>query len=150
MPPTLRANSTTAICIPRQMPRNGIPVLAGDPRGLDLALDPALAEAARDQDPVGPLGELVGVELLGVDQLDLDLDAVVVAAVEQRLDDRLVGVRELHVLADERDPHRRPRRRRRGAPSASQSERSGGGASIPKWSRIRSSMPSARSTSGTL
>ena len=81
MPATWRANSTTAICIPRQMPEVRDPVLARDPRGLDLALDPALAEAAGDQDPVGPLGDLVGVEVLGVDQLDLDVDAVVVAAV---------------------------------------------------------------------
>ena len=77
--------------------------LAGDPRGLDLALDPALAEAAGDQDPVEAL-ERVEVEVLGVDQLDLHVDAVVDAAVLERLDHRLVGVLELHVLADDRDP----------------------------------------------
>ena len=48
--------------------------------------------------------ERLGVELLGADQVDLDVDAVVPAAVLERLDDRLVGVLELHVLADQRDP----------------------------------------------
>ena len=47
----------------------------------------------------------VGVELLGADEVDLDVDAVMEAAVLERLDHRLVGVLELHVLADERDPH---------------------------------------------
>ena len=52
------------------------PLLARDPGRLDLALDPALAEAAGDQDPVGSPRAL-GVDVLGVDELDLDLDAVV-------------------------------------------------------------------------
>ncbi len=73
-------------------------------RRLDLALDAALAEAAGDQDPVGPLGDLLGVEVLGVDELDVDVRAVVIAAVGERLDHGLVGVGELHVLADQRDP----------------------------------------------
>ena len=77
---------------------------AGDPRRRDLALDAALAEAAGDQDPVGVL-EPLRLEVLGVDQLDLDLDAVVDAAVLERLDHRLVGVCELHVLADQGDLH---------------------------------------------
>ena len=55
MPTTWRAKSTTASCIPRQMPRNGICALARDPRGVDLALDAAHAEAAGDQDAVGLL-----------------------------------------------------------------------------------------------
>ena len=38
---TLRANSTTAHCIPRQMPRNGDRRLARVPDGRDLALDAA-------------------------------------------------------------------------------------------------------------
>ena len=41
---------------------------------------------------------------LGVDPLHVDVDAVVDAAVLERLDHRLVGVLELHVLADEGDP----------------------------------------------
>ena len=85
------------------MPRNGIAVLARVAGRGDLALDPALAEAARDQDPVG-VGEGIGLELLGADEVDLDVDAVVPAAVLERLDHRLVGVLELDVLADQRDP----------------------------------------------
>ena len=86
------------------MPEVGDRALAGDPRRRHLALDAALAEAAGDQDPVDAL-EPLGLEVLGVDQLDLDLDAVVEAAVLERLDHRLVGVGELHVLADQGDPH---------------------------------------------
>ena len=41
---------------------------------------------------------------LGVDPEHVDLRAVVEAAVPQRLDHGQVGVRELHVLADKRDP----------------------------------------------
>ncbi len=99
-----RANSTTAICIPRQIPRYGNRPFARHPRRRDLALDPALAEAARDQDPVGAL-ELLGVEVLGVDELDVDLDAVMDPAVLERLDHRLVGVFEADVLADQGDLH---------------------------------------------
>ena len=58
-------------------------------------------------------GRLVGVERLGVDPVDLDPAAVQEARVAQRLDDGQVGVLELDVLADERDPHRLRRRRRR-------------------------------------
>ena len=101
---------------PEADPQVGDLALAGDPRRLDLALDAALAEAAGDQDPVAAL-ELLGVEVLGVDQLDLDVDAVVEAAVLERLDHRLVGVGELHVLADDGDPHLAARPSRRGAPS---------------------------------
>ena len=134
---------------PEADPEVGDRALAGDPRRLDLALDAALAEAAGDQDPVAAL-EPLGVEVLGVDQLDLDFDAVVDAAVLERLDHRLVGVVELHVLADEGDLAPCPRRRRRGAPSPPSRPGPASGASIPKWSRTRSSTPSARKTSGTL
>ncbi len=53
MPATARANSTTAICMPRQMPEVRDRAFAGDPRRLNLALDPALAETAGNEDPVG-------------------------------------------------------------------------------------------------
>ena len=45
----------------------GDPVLAGDPRRLDLALDPALAEAAWNQNAVGHPGDVCGLEVLGID-----------------------------------------------------------------------------------
>src|SRR5204863_1814628 len=81
-------------------------LLARDLRGEDLALDPAAAEPARDQDPVGadePLARVLALERLGVDPVDLDTAAVQEAGVAQRLADAEVGVLELHVLADERD-----------------------------------------------
>ena len=106
MPATWRANSATAICMPRQMPRYGTLVLARAAGGADLALDAADAEAAGDQDAVAllELGArlVVGRALSESIQHDLDLAAVVGAAVAERLDHRQVGVLELGVLADER------------------------------------------------
>ena len=89
---------------PEADPEVGDPLLAGDLGGADLALDAALAEAAGDQDPVEALERLL-VEVLRVDEVDFDVHAVVDAAVLERLDHRLVGVLQLHVLADDRDPH---------------------------------------------
>ena len=80
-------------------------LLARRLRGPDLALDPPLAEPARDQDPIRRLERRL-IEVLRVDQLHLDVDPVVVATVAERLDHRLVGVGELHVLADQGDPNR--------------------------------------------
>ena len=87
---------------PEADPQIGDLALAGDLGGGDLALDAALAEAAGDQDPVHSL-ERPGIEVLRVDQLDLGFDAVMDAAVLDRLDHRLVGVGEGDVLADDRD-----------------------------------------------
>ena len=90
-------------------PQVGDLLLAGHPRGGDLALDAAAAEAARNEDPVGasePASGLRGRELLGVDPVDLDPAAVLEPRVAQRLDHGEVGVLELHVLPDERDLHR--------------------------------------------
>src|SRR5829696_2243309 len=92
-------------------------LLARDPRGRDLALYPALAEPAGDEDAVGlldPVADLLVVERLGVDPVDLDAAAVDEAGVAQRLDDREIGVLELDVLADQRDAHRRALLRRGG------------------------------------
>src|SRR5205085_12075065 len=79
-------------------------LLARDARGLDLALDAPFAEAAWNEDPVRSR-EPLWVQALGVHELDLHAHAVVISAVVERLDDRLVGVLELNVLADQRDPH---------------------------------------------
>ena len=69
-----------------------LPGVAG--RG-DLALDAALAEPAGDHDAVevaqAALGEQA-LDVLGLDPVDLDVGAVVEAAVLQRLDHRQVGV----------------------------------------------------------
>ena len=64
-------------------------------------------------------------EALGVDPVHLDLAAVVGAGVVERLDHRQVGVGELVVLADERDPHRLRWRRSMRSTSRFQSDRSG-------------------------
>ncbi len=77
-------------------------------RGADLALPSTAAEASGDQDAVGaiePRRDLGVADGLGVDPVDLDLAAVVDGRMLERLGDRQVGVLELHVLADERDPH---------------------------------------------
>ena len=81
-------------------------VLARHLRGLDLALDPAVAEPARDDDAVGatePVHGVVAVEVVRAHPVELDADRVVQAGVAQRLDDRQVGVGQLDVLADQGD-----------------------------------------------
>ena len=47
------------------------------------------------------------LDLLGLDPLDLDIGTMVVATVLESLDDREIGVGEVHVLADEPDANRR-------------------------------------------
>ena len=77
-------------------------VLARVLRRQDLAFDAALAEAARHQDRVEACrgcATFVGVEVFGVDVLDLDPRVVVDAGVAQRLVERLVRVRQVDVLA---------------------------------------------------
>ena len=84
-------------------------VLAGVVGGRDLALDAPLAEPAGDDDAVEVAQPALGqqaLDLLGLDPLDLDLGAVVEAAVLERLDHRQVGVGQAHVLADDADAHR--------------------------------------------
>src|SRR5579883_3437143 len=83
--------------------------LAREASRLDLALDPAVAEAPRDDDAVDAREELLGallLDLLGAHLADLEADVVRGRRVRERLVDRLVGVVELDVLADERDLER--------------------------------------------
>ena len=72
----------------------------------DLALDAALAEAARHQDAVD-VGEDLGaarlLEVLAFDPAQLDARAIRRAGVHERLDDALVGVAHVRVLADHAD-----------------------------------------------
>ena len=75
---------------------------------LDLPLGAAVAEATGDEDGVDAREELVGalaLDLLGVDVLEVDLDLVCEAAVDERLVERLVRVLEVDVLADDADLH---------------------------------------------
>ena len=93
---------------PEADPEEWCAALAGEPHRLDLALDPALAEAGRDEDArdvAQLLGHVLRRDLLGVDGHDLDPHAVRRARDDEALGDRLVGVLVLDVLADECDPH---------------------------------------------
>ena len=79
-------------------------MLAREAGGEDLALDAAMAEAARDDDAGRALEPVVEFSLrqrLGVDPADLRVDAVRPRRVVERLGDRDVGVRQLDVLADD-------------------------------------------------
>ena len=83
-------------------------VFAGELRGVDLAFRPALAKTAGHQDAVDlfEIGRRVFLfEDLRLDPLELDLDAIGDAAVIERLDQRLVGVLEARVLADDGNGH---------------------------------------------
>ena len=79
----------------------------------DLALDAAMAEAARDEDAghaVERGRDVVGGQRLRIDPADLGVHLVRPGRVAERLGDRQVGVRQLDVLADERDLEDRLRR----------------------------------------
>ena len=84
----------------------GVPGIPGRP---DHALDAAVAEASGHQDPVNAAKELGDVVFLH-ERFRIHVDPVDPHAVEQarvleRLVEALVGVGELHVLADHRDAH---------------------------------------------
>ena len=75
-------------------------------RGEDDALDPAVPEAAGDDDPVRISEQRVRRvprQVLRLDPGDIDLAAVRDAAVLQRLDYGKIGVVELRILSDEGD-----------------------------------------------
>ena len=83
-------------------------VLPREAGGVDHALRAALAEAARHQDAVDPVElrrRVAVLEHLGLDPLEIDLHRVGDAAVVERLDQRLIGVLEAGVLADDGDRH---------------------------------------------
>src|SRR5262249_41986149 len=89
------------------------PLLARVADRLDLALDTAIAEAARHENAVD-VGEMRGgtvtLDVLGVDPHDVHLGLMRDAAVHQRLDEALVGILELDVLADDGEPRAQTRR----------------------------------------
>ena len=83
-------------------------ILAREAGGLDLAFHAALAESARHQNGV-LAGQTLGamtLDQLGIDVLDVDLHPRLDAGMDQRLVERLVGVEQLHVLADHGDVDR--------------------------------------------
>ena len=106
MPQRLRAASMTAICMPKQMPKYGTWRSRANCAALDLSFGAALAEAARHQNAVDVLEEgrrILTLEHLGLDPVEIDPDLVGDAAVGERLDQRLIGVLEPGILADDRD-----------------------------------------------
>ena len=84
-------------------------VLPGEAGRRDLALHPALAEAARDHDAV-QVPEAIftqqALHVLSLNPVDLNRSPVVDPGVVQRFDHRQVGVDQAHVLADEADTNR--------------------------------------------
>ena len=152
MPQTWRANSETATCMPRQMPRYGIALLARDLAGEDLALPAAGAEAAGHEHAVHRLEQLrrllVG-HVLGVDPAHAHPAALMHAGVLERLVHREVGVVELDVLADERDLDLLAplADAARSGPSTRRARRAA--SSSPSFSQTSVSSPSACRISGT-
>ncbi len=93
MPATFLAYSMTAICIPRQMPKYG-------------ALDPALTEAARDDDTVSLAEDIIDVlrsDTFRVDPLDFDRRALIVTCVTERFGYAEISVVQFDILADKAD-----------------------------------------------
>ena len=90
------------------MPRYGklcCPAVSG---GQDLALDPAIAEAARNDHAVTAGKQALHrlfVDGFGVDPLNLDIGTVGIARMPQRLGYRKIRVVQLDVLADQPDGH---------------------------------------------
>src|ERR1035437_7876162 len=80
--------------------------LAGELDGVEHAIDAAFAEAAGNQDAVVilqlPLPALTR-HALGIDPVDVDLQLVRQAAMQQRFLEALVGIFVFHVLAHQRD-----------------------------------------------
>ena len=113
-PHTWRANSMTAHCMPRQMPKNGTPLLARVAHRRDLALDPAVAEAARARGcrarrrdgAAAPSRSMCSAST----QLTSTRASLAMPAVGERLGQALVGVLELDVLAHHGDARLAARR----------------------------------------
>ncbi len=99
----------TAVCIPRQIPKYGIPFFAGKLDRLDLPLDPAILrtrpEPAARRCSRRRKVRIACLELLRLDPLDEDPRRMGKPGVAQRFVDRLVGVAVLDVLPDDRNRH---------------------------------------------
>src|SRR5208283_4075626 len=81
--------------------------LPREARRLDLALGPALSEAAGNENAVNVLelrGRVGAFENLRLDPVEIDLDAIGEAAVRQGLDEALISVLHSGVFADDGDP----------------------------------------------
>ena len=110
MPAVFRAPSMHAICMPRQMPKNG--TLRSRAKRTEAIL-PSLPRSPKPPGTRMPcsgsssaaMSALVLLEQFGVEPVDVDLDAVGDAAVDQRLAQALVGVGQADIFADHADRH---------------------------------------------
>ena len=79
---------------------------AGKAHTGDLAFGTAFAKAAGHQDAVHrfePHRDILALEFLGIEPLDIDLDAVGDAAMDQRFGERFIGILHARILADDAD-----------------------------------------------
>ena len=98
----LRAYSMTAACMPRQMPRKGTLRSRAKRAARDLSLDAAAflkPPGASTQSTPFERREPVALDVLRVDEIHADPGTDGNPGVDQRLVERLVGVREVDVLA---------------------------------------------------
>ena len=131
-PSTLRANSMTMICMPRQTPRYGMLFSRAYRAASSLPSMPRSPKPRADEDAVDALEQgrdRLLLQPLGVQPADVDARLLRDAGVDQRFLDGQVGVVQLDVLADDRDldlarrvlqpvDHQAPRRRSRGDASS--------------------------------
>ena len=104
-PARLRAASITATCMPRQMPRYGMPFSRAN---RTVSILPSMPRSPKppgynDAVHVTQAIDAVFFDITGFDVVNLDLGAGVNAAVLQCFDQRNVRVLQVHVLADHRD-----------------------------------------------
>jgi hypothetical protein len=107
MPASERAASMQAICMPKQMPKYGT-LRSRANLAARILPSAALAETARHQDAMHLFQPGRGVFLLEdlrFDPFEADPHAVGDAAMGKRLHQRLVGVLEARVFADDGDRH---------------------------------------------
>ena len=84
-------------------------VLTGILQGCELALNTTLTEARSDQNTIHILQLLsyvLVIQLLGMEQVQIQLTMIVNSGLQQRLVDRLIGILQLHVLANQTDLNR--------------------------------------------
>ena len=108
MPARLRAASITAICMPKQMPKYGTLRSRANCAARILPSAPRSPKPPGTRMPWTSSRHGAGsslLEHLALDPVEIDLHLVGDAAMGQRLDQRLVGVLQAGVFADDGDRH---------------------------------------------
>ena len=103
---TLRPNSITAHCIPRQMPKNGMPRSRAKRMASTLPFDPALAEAAGHKHAVESGKQAFGAfafDQFALNALNANLRPMVDAGMIERFVDRFIRVAMFGVFAHDGD-----------------------------------------------